>query len=61
MFFAISGPLLVSVSSPMGQSLCWSISIFIGSSGWRYARRRDCVKLAFAEAEMDKIGRKHHH
>ena len=57
LFFAIADPALVSVSSPVGQSICLATSGFIGIAGWRYARKRGFVKAELTEAQKDEVGR----
>lgn len=57
LFFAISDPALVSVSSPVAQSLCLSISGFIGIAGWYYARRKGLTRPALSDADKDEVPR----
>ncbi len=57
LFFAIADPTLVSVSSPVGQSICLAISGFIGVAGWRYARRCGFARAELSEAQKDDVGR----
>jgi uncharacterized membrane protein len=57
LFFAVADPTLVSVSSPVGQSICFAISGFIGIAGWSYARKKGFVKADITEAQKDDVGR----
>jgi uncharacterized membrane protein len=57
LFFAIADPLLVSASSPVGQSICLSISGFIGTAGWWYARKSGFAKAELTEAQKDDVGK----
>jgi len=57
LFFAIADPMLVSASSPVGQSICLAISGFIGVAGWRYARRCGFARAELSEAQKEDVGR----
>jgi uncharacterized membrane protein len=55
LFFAIADPTLVSVSSPVGQSLCLAMSGFIGLAGWSYARRKGFTRADLSETDKDDV------
>ncbi len=55
LFFAIADPSLVSVSSPVGQSLCLAVSGFIGLAGWSYARRKGLTRADLSETDKDEV------
>jgi len=55
LFFAIADPVLVSVSSPVGQSLCLAVSGFIGLAGWSYARRKGFTRADLSETDKDEV------
>jgi uncharacterized membrane protein len=57
LFFAIADPMLQSVSSPVGQSICLAISGFIGIAGWSYARKNGLVKAELTKAQQDEVVR----
>lgn len=57
LFFAIADPELTSASSPVGQSICLSISGFIGIAGWWYARKSGFAKAELTEAEKDEVSK----
>jgi uncharacterized membrane protein len=57
LFFAIADPMLQSVSSPVGQSICLAISGFIGVAGWSYARKNGLVKAELTKAQKDDVMR----
>ena len=57
LFFAVADPTLVSVSSPVGQSICLAISGFIGIAGWSYARKKGFAKADITEAQKDVVGK----
>ena len=55
LFFAIADPSLVSVSSPVGQSLCLAMSGFIGLAGWSYARKKGLTRAKLSETDKDEV------
>jgi uncharacterized membrane protein len=55
LFFAIADPSLVSVSSPVGQSLCLAVSGFIGLAGWSYARKKGFTRADLSETDKDEV------
>ena len=55
LFFAIADPALVSVSSPVGQSLCLAVSGFIGLAGWSYARKKGFTRADLSETDKDEV------
>jgi uncharacterized membrane protein len=55
LFFAIADPKLVSVSSPVSQSLCLAMSGFIGLAGWSYARKKDFTRTNLSEKDKDDV------
>jgi uncharacterized membrane protein len=55
LFFAIADPKLVSVSSPVSQSLCLATSGFIGLAGWSYARKKDFTRTNLSEKDKDDV------
>ncbi len=55
LFFAIADPSLVSVSSPVGQSLCLAVSGFIGLAGWSYARKKGFTRANLSETDKDEV------
>jgi uncharacterized membrane protein len=57
LFFAVADPVLKSVSSPVGQSICLAISGFIGIAGWSYARKKGFVRADLSEVQKDDVGR----
>jgi uncharacterized membrane protein len=57
LFFAIADPALVSVSSPVGQSLSLALSGFTGIVGWSYARKKGLVGADLTEMDKDEVGR----
>lgn len=57
LFFAVADPALVSVSSPVGQSLSLAVSGFIGIVGWSYARKEGLVRGDLTDGDKDEVGR----
>lgn len=57
LFFAIADPELVSLSSPVGQSLSLALSGFIGIAGWSYARKHGLVRSDLSKTELDEVPR----
>jgi uncharacterized membrane protein len=57
LFFAAADPLLASVSSPVGQSLSFALSGFVGIAAWFYARKHGFVRATLTEVERDEVGR----
>lgn len=57
LFFAVADPALVSMSSPVGQSLCLAASGFVGIAGWYYARKRGLTRADLSKADKDNVGR----
>ncbi len=57
LFFAIADPGLVSVSSPVGQSLSLAVSGFTGIAGWSYARKKGFTRPDLSETDTDEVGR----
>lgn len=57
LFFAVADPALVSISSPVGQSLCLAASGFIGITGWYYARQKGLTRANLSNAGKDEVGR----
>jgi len=57
LFFAIGDPALMSVSSPVGQSLSLAVSGFIGIAHWSYARKKGLVRAELTEEDKDEVGR----
>ena len=55
LWFAISDPEIISISSRVGQSLCLAISGFIGVAGWFYARNKGYTKTDLTEAQKDSV------
>lgn len=55
LFFAIADPALVSISSPVGQSLCLAMSGFIGLAGWSYARKKGLTRAKLSETDKDEV------
>ncbi|GAB2887074.1 hypothetical protein ACCI51_01065 [Microbulbifer echini] len=55
LYFAISDPKLVSISSTAGQSICLALSGFIGLAGWQYARKRGFANASLTRKEKDNV------
>ncbi|BBM01960.1 hypothetical protein [Microbulbifer sp. GL-2] len=55
LYFAISDPKLVSLSSTVGQSVCLALSGFIGLAGWQYARKRGFANASLTQKEKDNV------
>jgi uncharacterized membrane protein len=55
LFFAIADPALVSISSPVSQSLCLAVSGFIGLAGWSYARKKGFTRANLSETDKDEV------
>ncbi|MCO1335673.1 hypothetical protein MO867_15150 [Microbulbifer sp. OS29] len=55
LYFAISDPKLVSISSTVGQSLCLALSGFIGLAGWQYARKKGFANSSLTNQEKDNV------
>ena len=56
-FFAVSDPMLVTLSSPAGQSLCLAASGFVGIGAWYYARRKGLTRVSLSDADKDNVAR----
>lgn len=57
LFFAIADPMLVTLSSPVGQSLCLAASGFVVVGAWHYARRQGFTRTSLSDAEKDHVVR----
>jgi hypothetical protein len=57
LFFAVSDPMLVTLSSPVGQSICLAASGFVGIGAWHYARRQGFTRASLSDAEKDQVVR----
>jgi TRAP-type C4-dicarboxylate transport system permease small subunit len=57
LFFAISDPMLVTLSSPVGQSLCLAASGFVGIGAWQYALRQGFTRASLSDAKKDQVAR----
>ncbi len=57
LFFAVSDPKLITLSSPVGQSLCLAASGFVGIGAWRYARGQGFTRASLSESEKDQVAR----
>lgn len=57
LFFAISDPMLVTLSSPVGQSLCLAASGFVGIGAWYYARRQGFTRTSLSDADKYQVAR----
>ena len=56
-FFAVSDPMLMTLSSPVGQSLCLAASGFVGIGAWYYARRKGFTRASLSDADKDNVAR----
>jgi hypothetical protein len=56
-FFAVSDPMLMTLSSPVGQSLCLAASGFVGIGAWYYARRKGLTRVSLSDADKDNVAR----
>ncbi len=55
LWFAISDPEIITISSRVGQSICLAISGFIGIAGWFYARNKGYVISEITEDQRETL------